>query len=380
MDALQLAQALIRCPSVTPQEAGALGVLEAALQPLGFVCERLTFNGHNSAPVENLFAKRGQSGPHFAFAGHVDVVPVGDTAAWSVPPFDAVVQDGWLIGRGAADMKGGIACFVAAVADFVQRQPQGCISLLITCDEEGPSVNGTEPLLQALAARGERFDACLVGEPTSAQTFGDMAKIGRRGSLSGTITVKGTQGHVAYPERADNPIPRLLKILTALEAAVLDSGTPDFPPSNLEIVSVDVGNPTFNIIPAKASALFNVRFNNLHSGKSLAQTISQICASTGENCEIVYKEGSEPFLTQPGPLSTAVVRAVEAVMGKAPVLSTTGGTSDARFISRYCPVVELGVLNHTAHHVDEKVAVEDLAKLTRIYHTLLTDWFAHHAA
>jgi succinyl-diaminopimelate desuccinylase len=379
MQALTLAQELIRCPSVTPAEAGALGVLERAVQPLGFRTQRYAFNGHNSPAVENLFASWGTQGPHLAFAGHVDVVPPGDTARWRHDPFAAVIDNGFLYGRGAVDMKSAIAAFVAAAAEVIPQLGCGRISLLITCDEEGPSVNGTAPLLQALTAAGEKFDACVVGEPTSAETFGDMIKIGRRGSLTGTLTVTGTQGHVAYPERADNPVPRLLCLCRALDEAVLDQGTPDFPPSNLEIVSLDVGNPTPNIIPAQASALFNIRFNTRYSGQTLQQAIEKICAATGEPFTINFRVGSEPFLTPSGPLPKLLAQAVTAETGRAPVLSTTGGTSDARFISRYCPVAEFGLLNHTAHHVDECVSVADLAALTKIYARFLRDWMVAHA-
>ena len=379
LDPVALAQALMRCPSVTPQEAGVLSVLEQALAPYGFSARRLRYDGHNSPAVDNLFCRWGQQGPHFAFAGHVDVVPAGDAQAWTHDPFAAALADGVLYGRGACDMKTGVAAFAAAAATFTRQHPDaGQISLLITCDEEGPSVNGTEPLLAQLNREGVRFDACMVGEPTSYEHFGDMAKIGRRGSLHGLLTVKGKQGHVAYPERADNPIPRLLRLLAALDAAVLDNGSPDFQPSNLEIVTVDVGNPVSNLIPAKASAKFNVRFNTLHTAASLSDRVRAICAATGEPFELTFSIGAHPFLTASGPLSSSLCEAVREVTGQVPKLSTTGGTSDARFVSQYCPVVEFGVLGATAHQVDEHIAVAEVTQLAAVYLKLLERWFASH--
>lgn len=379
--ALTLTQALVRCPSVTPQESGTLDLIAAALAPLGFHCRRYTFEGNNSAAVENMVATWGQGQPHFAFAGHVDVVPVGDARAWTHDPFAAVIENGRLYGRGSADMKSGIACFIDAAARLIRETPpKGAISLLITCDEEGPSVNGTAPLIRKLAEEGVRFDACVVGEPSSYEKFGDMVKIGRRGSLSGDIVVKGKQGHVAYPDRANNPVPRLLRILTALENTVIDEGTPDFQPSNLEIVSVDVGNPTPNIIPAQARALFNIRFNDLHSGQSLSEKIRAICDGTGEAYDISFRFGAEPFLTKAGPLSASLIAAIQSVAGLVPKLSTTGGTSDARFIAPFCPVVEFGLLGQTIHQVDEHVNVAEIEQLTRVYHVLLQNWFAAQGA
>lgn len=378
-DVLELSRALMRCPSVTPHEAGTLAILEAALTPLGFKCRRVTFEGHDSAPVENMVATYGDSGPHFAFAGHVDVVPVGDAAAWLRDPFGAQVEDGVLYGRGAVDMKTGIAAFVVAAERLIAAGPvRGRISLLITCDEEGPSVNGTEPLLKMLHDEGVRFDACVVGEPSGYDRFGDMAKIGRRGSLHGDIIVRGKQGHVAYPDRADNPIPHLLRLLTALETYVIDEGTADFQPSNLEIVTVDVGNPARNVIPANATARFNVRFNDLHSSASLAERLRKVCDSVGVSYEITFRTGAEPFLTQPGPLSAALVKAVQEITGSIPRLSTTGGTSDARFVAKYCPVLEFGLLGRSLHEVNEHVAVEQLELLAQTYQRLLENWFASH--
>ena len=379
IDPVKLSQDLMRCKSITPHEAGALDVLQKALEPLGFACRRVTFSAHHSPAVENMIATYGEAGPHFAFAGHVDVVPVGDEAAWTHDPFGAEIENGILYGRGASDMKTGIAAFVAAAAGLIEKGTfKGRISLLITCDEEGPSVNGTAPLMELLASEGMKFDACVVGEPCSYERFGDMAKIGRRGSLHGVVTVKGRQGHVAYPERADNPVPKLVRLLAALEDHVLDEGTPDFQPSNLEIVTVDVGNPVMNVIPAKAVAKFNVRFNTLHSIESLSERLRSVCDSVGVPYEIEFKTGAHPFLTKPGPLSTSLVGAVQEVTGVIPKLSTTGGTSDARFISRYCPVVEFGVLGTTAHQVDEHITVEQIELLARVYHRLLQNWFGNH--
>ena len=383
IDPIKLSQDLMRCPSVTPLEAGALDVLQKVLEPLGFVCRRVTFEGNNSPAVENMVATwtspGGEHGPHFAFAGHVDVVPVGDAKAWKHNPFGAEIENGILYGRGASDMKTGICAFVAAAAELVQKgSPKGRISLLITCDEEGPSVNGTLPLMQLLDSEGVKFNACVVGEPCSYEKFGDMAKIGRRGSLHGYITVEGKQGHVAYPERADNPVPKLIKLLSVLEAHVIDEGMTDFQPSNLEIVTVDVGNPVMNVIPARATAKFNVRFNAQHSCASLSEHLRKVCDSAGVPYSIEFKEGAEPFLTKPGPLSVSLVKAVQEVTGEIPKLSTTGGTSDARFISRFCPVVEFGVLGTTAHQVDEHIAVEQIELLTRTYHRLLQNWFGEH--
>ncbi len=379
IDPVKLSQDLMRCASVTPLEAGTLAVLEVALVPLGFNCRRITFEGHNSPAVENMIATYGEAGPHFAFAGHVDVVPVGDAKAWTKDPFGSVIENGILYGRGASDMKTGIAAFVAAAARLLaEYKPQGRISLLITCDEEGPSVNGTAPLLELLDKEGMKFDACVVGEPCSYEKFGDMAKTGRRGSLHGYITVKGKQGHVAYPERADNPVPKLMKLLTVLDAYVIDEGMQDFQPSNLEVVTVDVGNTVMNVIPAKATAKFNVRFNALHSAESLAEKLRGVCDSAGVDYDIEFKIGAQPFLTKPGPLSASLVKAVQEVTGEIPKLSTTGGTSDARFISKYCPVVEFGVLGTTAHQVDEHIAVEQIELLTQTYHRLMHNWFGGH--
>ncbi len=377
-DVLALAQALIRCPSVTPADAGALGVLEAALEPLGFACHRLPFATGDSPKVENLYAVVGEAGPNFCFAGHTDVVPVGDRGGWQVDPFAAEVRDGELYGRGAADMKGAVAAFAAAAGRFLARRGTGFggrVSLLITGDEEGPSINGTKPVLGWLQERGERLDACIVGEPTNPERLGEMIKIGRRGSLTGRLTVHGVQGHSAYPQLADNPVHHLLKMLAALIAEPMDRGTEHFQPSTLQITSIDVGNPASNVIPARAEAIFNIRFNDLHSGASLEQRLRAAFDAAGARYELAIQVSGEAFLTPPGPLSRLLADAVKQVTGLEPELSTTGGTSDARFIKDHCPVAEFGLAGRTMHKVDERVAVADLEALTRIYEAVLDGYF-----
>ncbi len=371
--ALDLARALIRCPSVTPADEGALGVLEAALTPLGFVCERMPFSAPGTPDVDNLYARRGSEGPLFCFAGHTDVVPAGDPADWTVPPFSATVADGRLIGRGAVDMKGAIAAFVTAVARL--GPVPGSIALLITGDEEGPAVNGTRPMLERLAARGERLDACVVGEPTNPARFGEMIKIGRRGSLNARLVVEGVQGHAAYPDLADNPVHPLLAMAHGLASTPLDEGTAHFQPSSLQVTSVDVGNPTTNLIPARAEARFNIRFNDLHTGAGLEERLRGMLDRQGHGYELDVSVSGEAFLTPPGPLVDLAADAMRAVTGMAPELSTSGGTSDARFIKDYCPVVELGLVSETAHKVDEYLRIEDLENLTRVYETMLAGYF-----
>ncbi|MGF1605524.1 MAG: succinyl-diaminopimelate desuccinylase [Rhodothalassiaceae bacterium] len=364
--AVEIAQALIRHPSVTPAEAGALDVLESLLTPLGFVCHRLVFG-----EVDNLFARWGTGAPHLCFAGHVDVVPVGEIDRWSVDPFDAVLAEGLLIGRGAADMKGAVAAMVAAAEHVVPERPVGSLSFLITCDEEGPATDGTRMVLPWMAAHGHVPDLCLVGEPTNPGRLGEMIKIGRRGSLNAHLTVRGAQGHVAYPHLADNPIPKLLRLLAALDALVLDEGTAHFQPSTLAITSVDVGNGATNVIPGVASARFNIRFNDLHSGGSLEPLLRQSLDAVGVEYELDTLVTGEAFLTPRGPLVDALVAAIEQHTGRTPTLSTSGGTSDARFIKDYCPVVEFGLVGATMHKVDEQVAVSDIDGLTAIYADLL---------
>ena len=374
---LALARALIRCPSVTPADGGALDVLQETLTALGFACHRLTFEEPGTAPVDNLYARRGDAAPNFCFAGHTDVVPTGDRAAWTRDPFAATVEDGILYGRGASDMKGAIAAFVAAVSRFGEGAPGGgSISLLITGDEEGPAVNGTRKVLAWLAGRGETLDACLVGEPTNPDELGEMVKIGRRGSLNGTLRVAGRQGHVAYPALADNPLPRLVALLDALLAIELDEGTAHFQPSRLELTSIDVGNEAANVIPGAAVARFNVRFNDRHTGEALAQAIRACLDAVGEPYALTAEVSGEAFLTPPGRLSTIVAQSVAAVTGRTPALSTTGGTSDARFIKDHCPVAEFGLIGRTMHRTDECVPIDALERLADIYLGVLERYFA----
>ena len=376
---LGLARALIRCPSVTPDDAGALDVLEATLEELGFSCHKLVFSEEGTADVANLYARLGEASPNFCFAGHTDVVPVGNPEGWDTDPFGAEIVDGHLCGRGAADMKGAIASFVAALARFLAQRPDGfdgSISLLITGDEEGPAINGTAKVLEWLEARGERLEACLVGEPTNPTRLGEMIKIGRRGSLSGRLTVYGTQGHTAYPDLADNPIPRLMAMLAGVTGAELDQGTDHFQPSSLEVTSVDVGNPATNVIPARAEAAFNIRFNDRHSSDSLERWLRERFDEVGGRYDLDIQVSGEAFLTPPGALSELVADAVERVLGTRPELGTTGGTSDARFIKDHCPVAEFGLVGETMHKVDERAAVGDLQALTEVYKAVLDAFFS----
>lgn len=376
-DTIDLAQALIKCPSVTPDDEGALDVVQNVLEPLGFTCHRLPFEEQGTEPVDNLYARLGEGGPHFCFAGHTDVVPVGDHKAWRYPPFDAQIHDGILYGRGAEDMKGAVAAMLVATTRFVEKQNnfKGSLSFLITGDEEATGINGTRKVLQWMEQHGEKMDACLVGEPTNPTELGQMVKIGRRGSLSARLTVKGTQGHVAYPHLADNPVRRMIDILSQLQGRTLDKGTEFFPPSNLEVTSIDVGNTADNVIPAEARAMFNIRFNDQHTGAELQQWITSVCEEAGGDYDFQCRIGGEAFLTEPGTLSDLVSASVEAVTGSKPELSTTGGTSDARFIKDYCPVVEFGTTGRTPHKVNECVAVADLEKLTDIYEQVLERYF-----
>jgi succinyl-diaminopimelate desuccinylase len=377
---------LIRCPSVTPADAGALATLERMLEPLGFKIERPVFSEGGTPDIENLYARLSGNGKHLMFAGHTDVVPAGDEAAWTHAPFSAETENGFLYGRGAVDMKGGIACFVAAVARHIAEhgRPKGSISLLITGDEEGPAVNGTVKLLDWAAAKGETWDGAIVGEPTNPNTLGDMIKIGRRGSLSGTITVHGRQGHVAYPHLADNPVPGIVALAEALMHPAFDEGTKDFQPSNLEVTSIDVGNKATNVIPASATASFNIRFNNLWDAERLQAEIHKRLDHAAAkfrpdgaslDFEVKWRDRPSPvFLTRDQHLIDAFAGAVSSVTGKSPELSTSGGTSDARFIKDYCPVLEFGLVGQTMHMVDERVSLDDLETLTRIYQRFLNDW------
>jgi succinyl-diaminopimelate desuccinylase len=373
LDPVALTRALIRCPSVTPADEGALDVLAGALTSLGFTATRLDFGHPPDGPIANLFATRSDGpGPHFAFAGHSDVVPAGDRAGWSEDPFGGAIRDGFIVGRGAADMKGALAAMAAAVARHVALGPiKGRISFIITGDEEGPATFGTAPILDWLEANDLVPDMCLVGEPTSQSHLGDMMKIGRRGSLNAWITVNGAQGHVAYPARASNPITPLVAILADLKARVLDSGNDWFQPSNLEITDISVGNPATNVIPAQARARVNIRFNTEHDGETLAGWIRDRVAAHAPASHVEVKISGEAFLTEPGTLSSLVASAIHESTGVQPELSTTGGTSDARFIRRLCPVVEFGLPGLSMHKVDEHAAVADVEGLTTIYTAVL---------
>lgn len=396
IDPVELTRDLIRIPSVTPADEGAMDVLERTLTGLGFACRRMVFEGPtgvgHDARIENLYARRGTASPNLCFAGHTDVVPTGDVAAWTAAPFEGETRDGILYGRGAVDMKGGIAAWVAAVSRVLSEgDVPGSLSFLITGDEEGPALHGTKRVVEALMAEGEVIDACVVGEPSSAHHLGDMIKVGRRGSLNTWITVHGKQGHVAYPDRAANPAPVIAKLLARLDAHVLDEGYPSldanaplaerdcvsvgFPPSNLEITTIDVGNPATNIIPAEAKARLNIRFNPTHTGDGLIDWLNReaglVQAETGLRIELTHMCSGEAFLTEPGVFVTAVQDAVEASLGRRPEASTTGGTSDARFIRALCPVLELGLVGQTMHQVDERVPEAELRALTDAYQAVI---------
>jgi len=381
-DPVAIARDLLRCPSVTPVEGGALTFLETLLKRAGFTVHRMTFSEPGTADVENLYARIGTASPHLVFAGHTDVVPPGDEAAWRHGPFAGEIAEGVLYGRGAVDMKGGVACFLAAALDHLAAnggQPKGSLSFLITGDEEGVAVNGTVKLLKWAAERGERFDNCVLGEPTNPQMLGDAIKVGRRGSLNGVLVVTGKQGHVAYPQLAENPVRGLVQLMSALMAEPLDRGSAQFDPSNLEFTSIDIGNRTVNLIPAEARARFNIRFNDHHTQESLKALIEQRAGAGahGVRWRIEWEpSNADAFLTQPGPFIDLVAEAVAEVAGRKPQLSTSGGTSDARFIKDYCPVIEFGLVGATMHQVDEHIAVADLIKLTAIYRRILDRYLA----
>ncbi|WP_315787136.1 MULTISPECIES: succinyl-diaminopimelate desuccinylase [unclassified Bradyrhizobium] len=382
-DALTITRDLIRCPSVTPADAGALGVLEALLKDAGFTTHRVTFSEAGTADIDNLYARIGTERPHITFAGHTDVVPPGDEAAWSLGAFSGEVKDGYIYGRGAVDMKGGIACSVAAALAYLRDhggQPKGSISFLITGDEEDVSINGTIKLLQWAAERGERFDHCVLGEPSNQEVMGDCIKIGRRGSQSGTLIVEGKQGHVAYPHRASNPVPDISRLIVALSDEPLDHGSAQFQPSNLEFTTVDVGNTATNVIAGIARAKFNIRYNDCHTQQSLRALVEERLAKACGNRIRAHIDwlpsNSNVFLTKPGPFTDLAVAAIEEVTGRKPELSTTGGTSDARFISSYCPVIEFGLVGQTMHQIDERASVADIATLTKIYRGILDRYFA----
>ncbi len=382
-DPVSLAQALIRCPSVTPEEGGALSLLQEILSAAGFTCHRMTFTQDGTPDVENLYARLGSEGPNLCFAGHTDVVPPGHVDAWSVPPFAAEIRDGALYGRGAVDMKGGVACFLAATMRYLETSGgklPGALSFLITGDEEGPSINGTAKVLDWLKDKGERLDACLVGEPSNPEALGDEIKIGRRGSLNGHIVVHGRQGHAAYPLKADNPIPKLARIIDRLSATALDGGTGSFEPSRLVVTVVSVPNTATNVIPGRAEAMFNIRYNDSWTRPRLEQHIRGICetaaAELSAGFDLGFSGTGDVFLTEPGPLVDTMVAAVKQQTGRTPALTTGGGTSDARFIKDHCPVIEFGLVNKTIHQVDEHVALEDLETLTRIYQSFIEGYFA----
>lgn len=377
-DPADLTARLIRCPSVTPDEGGALVLLEELLTETGFACTRCDRNG-----IANLFARWGAQGhPRtFGFNGHTDVVPVGDRAAWSCDPFGAERRDGGLFGRGACDMKSGVAAFVAAAVDFVRdTPPDGAVILAITGDEEGDAVDGTAAILDWMAGAGEAMSACLVGEPTCPDRFGDMMKIGRRGSMTAWITATGVQGHSAYPHRAKNPVPALARLVDRLASAELDGGTEHFDASTLAVTTFDVGNPANNVIPAQARATVNIRFNDAHTSDSVLDWLrteaAQVGADFGIEIGMEIKVSGESFITPPGPLSDLVARAVTAETGVTPVLSTSGGTSDARFVRTHCPVVEFGLVGSSMHQVDEHVDVAQIHALKAVYGQVLASYFA----
>jgi succinyl-diaminopimelate desuccinylase len=381
-DPVTIASDLLRCRSVTPAEGEALNYLEGALKVVGFAVHRLTFSEPGADDVENLYARIGSAAPNLVFAGHTDVVPPGDEKAWKHPPFGGEVDGPELYGRGAVDMKGGIACALAAVFDHLSAhggKPKGSISFLITGDEEGIAVNGTPKLLRWAAEQGEKFDHCILGEPSNVGALGDTIKIGRRGSLNCHLIVKGRQGHVAYPERADNPIRGLVTLVSALQAEPLDVGSEHFPPSHLEFTSVDVGNETVNLIPGEARARFNIRFNDKHTFDSLKKLVTQRAEkAAGGRIKFAFEwepSNAPVFVTAPGPFTDLVVKAIEDVTGRKPHLSTSGGTSDARFITAFCPVVEFGLVGQTMHQINERVPIADLQALTKIYRKIIDRYF-----
>ncbi|NOD65112.1 MULTISPECIES: succinyl-diaminopimelate desuccinylase [unclassified Ruegeria] len=377
-DPVQLTADLIRCPSVTPEEGGALELLGSVLSDAGFECTRVDRGG-----ISNLFARWGQKGHarSFGFNGHTDVVPTGDEAAWTMPPFGAEVRDGVMYGRGTTDMKSGVAAFAAAAVDFVRdTPPDGAIILTITGDEEGDALDGTTALLDYMSSADERMSVCLVGEPTCPNAMGEMMKIGRRGSMTAWFTITGVQGHSAYPHRARNPLPAIARLMDRLASHELDQGTDHFDASTLAVVTIDTGNAATNVIPARCSGAVNIRFNDLHSGESLSDWLrseaDQVATEYGVEVDVKIKISGESFLTPPGPLSDLVAKAVEAETGVTPELSTTGGTSDARFVKNHCPVVEFGLVGRTMHQVDECVEVAQIEQLKAIYTRILKDYFA----
>lgn len=382
IETIAFTQDLIKCPSVTPLDEGVFDLLQGALEDMGFTCQRLPFQEEGTERVENLYARIGTQAPNFCFAGHLDVVPVGDVKGWTYDPFGGEIHEGRLYGRGAADMKGAVAAFVEAAQNFLKEQGddfKGSISFLITGDEEGPAINGTKKVLEWMEEQGEVMDHCLVGEPTNPQCMGEMMKVGRRGSINSVLTVHGTQGHVAYPHRADNPLPRLVKMLDKLIADPLDNGNEFFDPSSLSLTSIDCGNEVENVIPADVVAKFNIRYNNIHTGASLEKWIRETLDSVDTNYTLKTRISGESFMSPQDVLTDLIENATAAVTGVNPERSTSGGTSDARFITHACTVAEFGLVGQTMHKVDENVLVEDLQKLTKIYQTILTEYFRQAA-
>ncbi len=380
-DTIQILQDLIRCLSVTPVDAGALDTLEKLLSAEGFTCHRLVFKDQDTPDIDNLFARFGSTAPHLCFAGHTDVVPVGDETDWSHPPFGAVIANGQLYGRGATDMKGSVAAFAAAAIDYVRENPKsaGSISFLITGDEEGPAINGTIKVLEWMKKFHHVPDHCLVGEPTCVDALGDTIKIGRRGSLSFIVTVEGTQGHVAYPNKTDNPVHKLARLVDRISTTPLDNGNDHFDPSTLAVTTFDVNNKATNVVPARATAKFNIRFSTEHNYETLRawvdDKIATVKAELGGRWTVITNEGAEAFITEPGSFVGLVQDAVEQETGLLPKLSTSGGTSDARFIKDYCPVLEFGPTNATIHQVDERINVKELKATTRIYRRIIDAYF-----
>ena len=378
IDPVALTADLVRCPSVTPDEGGALVLLEKVLTKGGFTCTRV-----DRGDVSNLFARWGRQGANrtFGFNGHTDVVPLGDEAAWTMPPFGAEIKDGYLYGRGATDMKSGVAAFAAAAIDFVnETPPDGAVVLAITGDEEGNAVDGTPALLDWMATNNESMTVCLVGEPTSPNVMGEAMKIGRRGSMTAFFTITGAQGHAAYPHQAKNPMPAMARLMDVLSSRVLDEGTAHFDPSSLQVLTIDTGNPATNVIPAQTKATVNIRFNDTHTSADLTawmqETADKVAAEFGVRIEMRVRVSGESFVTPPGELSDLIGKAVAAETGRTPELSTSGGTSDARFVKHHCPVVEFGLVGKTMHQVDERVEVAQIGQLKKIYKRILSDYFA----
>ena len=378
IDPVDLTARLVRCPSITPEEGGALVLLQDLLEEAGFSCTRV-----DRGETSNLFARWGDKGHArtFGYNGHTDVVPLGDVNEWTKPPFGAEIDDGWLYGRGATDMKSGVAAFVAAAVEFVRdTPPEGALILAITGDEEGPATDGTVALLDWMSAQGEAMTDCLVGEPTSAADMGDMMKIGRRGSISAFFTVTGTQGHVAYPHKALNPMPALVTLMDRLSRHELDQGNAHFDPSTLAVTTIDTGNTATNVIPAETRGTVNIRFNDIHTSATLTDWLQseadKVAAEFGVGVAMTTRVSGESFLTPPGPLTDLVARAVQRETNRVPVMSTGGGTSDARFVMRHCPVVEFGLVGHRMHAVDERVRVEQISQLKGIYTSILRDYFS----